>query len=1114
MLHLIFGRAGSGKTEYARALLAEKVRSGEGSIYFLVPEQYSFESEKALQRELKEKSLGVEVLSFTRLADRVQREYGGMAGRRLNESGRVLLMSQALARVADSLELYRRQTENGEFISLMLHMAQECKMCGVEPAKLLTVAQTMADGTLKSKTQEIGAVLTEYEALVSKSFLDPLDDLTRLKNQLAAHPFFAGAFVAVDSFKGFTAQEFSVLELVIAQSADCVVMLCTDSLDDPEHGAGLFSGVKKTARRLIELARRHHVAVAPPVTLNPGARFQTENLAAAERLLFRSGKPDVQRPDGSISLASALNPYEESQWIARTVLRMVQSGEYRCRDFAVIVRREEDYAGILDEMLRRYGIPYFMDMPRPVDDSPLMAFVISALECVCGGMEGDSLFRCLKTGLWGLSAEEIASLENYAFVWNVNRGGWLEEWKNPPDGFANTLSEEDRQRLENLNALREKICTPLLALRNGLREATGKTAAEAIYAFLQQAEAQQHLAQAALQLREDGCGELAEDQLRAWDLLMDLLDQLAAVLGEDRLEPARVLRLLQLAVSAAELGHLPQSLDEVTVGGAERMRPAGPRVVFVAGANQGVFPAPPGSSSVFNGEERKQLDALGVTLAQGEEENAVDERFLAYTALCSASEKLFVSWVQASVGGEAMLPGEIVTQLRTCFPQLAVQPCAGDPNSPATVGEAAQTLAAEYFRNTPRRSALQQAFAGHEESRPLLEAMQRASEGVSHEIRDRATARALFGKQMRLSPSRVEKFYQCPFQYFCQYGLGAQPRRQAKIDSLEYGTMIHYVLEQVLRSREEEFGLEKQQLDRQVHRILEDYLNTRLGGREGKTERFLCLYERFQNVAVLLLRVILKELEQSSFVPADFELPIGPPEDENSIPALHLPLPDGGSVEIYGKVDRVDVMEAENETFVRVIDYKTGAKRFALRDVLYGINMQMLIYLLTIWKNGEARYGAQPGGVVPAGVLYMPARTPQIEGVRGENAEDADRRRLSAMCMSGLVLQDSRVLSGMEPDGKGIFIPVRMKTDGTPDARSQVISLARLGRLSQKIEDLVRQMGAQLHNGKIAADPLEKACSWCSFASVCGRREDEPPRELPTLSNQQVFDLLERGEKL
>lgn len=1114
MLHLIFGRAGSGKTEYARALLAEKARFGEGPLYFLVPEQYSFESEKALQRELKAKSLGVEVLSFTRLVDRVQREYGGMAGRRLNESGRVLLMSQALARVADSLELYRRQTENGEFISLMLHMAQECKMCGVQPAQLLTVAQTMADGTLKSKTQEIGTVLTEYEALVGKSFLDPLDDLTRLKNQLAVHPFFVGTSVVVDSFKGFTAQEFSVLELAIAQSADCVITLCTDSLDDPEHGAGLFSGVKKTARRLIELARRHHVAVAPPVTLTPGARFQTENLTAAERMLFRTGKPNPQQPDGSIALASALNPYEESQWIARTILRMVQSGEYRCRDFAVIVRREEDYAGILDEMLHRYGIPYFMDMPRPVDDSPLMAYVLSALECVCGGIEGDSLFRCLKTGLWGFSAEEIAALENYAFVWNVNRGGWLEKWKNPPDGFADSLSEKDQQRLENLNILREKICTPLLALRNGLHEATGKTAAEAIYVFLRQTEAQEHLVQSACQLREDGRGELAEDQLRAWDLLMDLLDQLAAVLAEDRLEPARVLRLLQLSVSAAELGHLPQSLDEVTVGGAERMRPAGPRVVFVAGANQGVFPAPPGSGSVFNGEERKQLDALGVTLAQGDEEDAVDERFLAYTALCCASEKLFVSWVQATVGGEAMLPGEIVTQLRMHFPQLTTQSCAADPDFPATAGEAAQTLAAEYYRNTPRRSALQQALAGHDESKPLLSAMQRASEGVSQEIEDRATAQALFGKQLRLSPSRVEKFYQCPFQYFCQYGLGAQPRRQAKIDSLEYGTMIHYVLEQVLRSREKNFGSAEQRLDRQVHDILENYLNTRLGGREGKTERFLCLYERFEGVAVLLLRAILAELEQSCFVPADFELPIGPSEDGGSIPALHLSLPDGGSVEVYGKVDRVDVMETEKETFVRVIDYKTGTKKFALRDVLYGINMQMLIYLLTIWKNGGDRYGAQPGGVVPAGVLYMPARSPQIDGIRGENAAEADRRRLSAMCMSGIVLENSRVLGGMEPDGKGIFIPVRMKTDGTPDARSQVISLARLGKLSRKIENLVRQMGTQLHGGKVEADPVEKACGWCSFASVCGRREDEPPRELPTLSNQQVFDLLEHEEEL
>ena len=253
-------------------------------------------------------------------------------------------------------------------------------------------------------------------------------------------------------------------------------------------------------------------------------------------------------------------------------------------------------------------------------------------------MEGDSLFRCLKTGLFGFSAEEIAALENYTFVWGIDRAGWLEEWKNLPDGFADSLSEEDQQRLAELNTLRKRICVPFSALRTALHDATGKTAATAICTFLEQTDARGHLAETAEQLRQEATGgkrekQLADDQLRVWDLLMELLDQLAAVLGDDPLEPQRVLGLLRLAVSAAELGHLPQSLDEVTVGGAERMRPAGPRAVFVAGANQGVFPAPPGGGSVFNEEERRQLDAMGITLAQSEDEDAVDERFLAYTAM-------------------------------------------------------------------------------------------------------------------------------------------------------------------------------------------------------------------------------------------------------------------------------------------------------------------------------------------------------------------------------------------------------------------------------------------------------------------------------------------------
>lgn len=1107
MLHLVLGRAGSGKTEYVRALLRERAADG-GPLYLLVPEQYSFESERALLRAMGPSCRGVEVLSFTRLADRIQREYGGMAGRRLTESGRVLLMGQALRHVADGLELYRRQAENGDFVALMLQMAQECKQNGVEPARLLDAARAMEEGPLRRKAEETGLILTEYDALVSQSFLDPLDDLTRLKNQLASHAFFGGSTVVADSFKGFTAQEFEVLEAVIRQADDCVVTLCADRLDDPEHGMGLFSGVRKTARRLIELARRNSVPVASPVVLGPGKRFVSANLRALEGGVFRAGPPAAAEADGSVVLSRAANAYEEAAWIARTIVELVRGGEYRCRDFAVVTRRVEDAAGILDETLRRYGIPCFMDMPRRVDDSPLIAYALSAVETAAGGLEGDSLFRCLKTGLFGLSAEEIAALENYTFIWSIDRDGWLSEWKNHPDGFSDEMTDEDAERLRGLNALRVRVCDPLSSLGGALREGTGKTAATAIFRFLEQTDAAGRLTAMAEQLRADGRAQIADDQPRVWELLMELLDQLAAVLGGERLDGPRVLQLLQLAVSAAELGKLPQSLDEVSVGGAERMRPAGPRVVFVAGANQGVFPAPPGGRSVFSDAERDRLAAFGVELSQTPGEDAVEERFLAYTALCCASERLMVSWNESTVSGESLLPGEIVLQVRRCLPALETARCAADPDRPADAEEAARTLAAEYYRNTPRRAALLQAFSEREEYAPLLQALRRAAAGVSTEFEDAETAMQLFGKRLRLSPSRVESYYQCPFEYFCRYGLGASPRRQAKIDSLEYGTMIHYVLEQVLRARGGPDAEDLPTLGAQVHRILEEYLSVRLGGREDKSERFLRLFERFESVAVLLLQAILTELEQSAFVPADLELPIGPEDGEDGIPSLVLPLPDGGSIEVFGKVDRVDVMETDRGVYVRVIDYKTGGKRFALRDVLYGVNMQMLIYLLTIWKNGGERYGE----VTPAGVLYMPARSPRIDGARGEAMTDTLQRRLAAMCMSGIVLDDGDAIGGMEPSRRGVFIPVRCKADGTPDARSQVISLARLGRLSRHVESLLRQMGGQLHQGRLPALPKEKACGWCSFQSVCGHGEDDPVFEIPPLCNREVFEWLDRVE--
>lgn len=1103
MLHLIFGRAGSGKTEYARQLVCEQISTG-GSVFIMVPEQNSFECERDMLHRLGAKNARrAEVLSFTRLNDRVGREYGGFAGRRLTDTGRTLFMSLALAQTADRLELYRRAAENSEFIDLLLGLSAACKMGAVSPEQMTTVLGSES-GTLSVKMQELGLILGVYDSLVAQRFSDPQDDLTRLAEQLRTQGFFQGKTVVLDAFKGFTAQQFEVLESVIAQSADCWITLCTDQLNDPEQGMGLFSNVRRTARRLIDCARRHGVSVAAPVTLSPGGRFRGNALAAMEAHLFRcDGKTEVAA-DTSLVVAHAANKYEEAGWIAAEIHRMVRKEGRRYRDFTVIVRREEDYDGILDRALKRAGIPFFMDVPADVTGTVLMAYVLSALEAANSRMDSDAVFRCLKTGLFGLDTEQLAELENYVFLWGIDKEAWLSPWKGNPQGFSDTYTEEDARLLERLNAMRAQIVPPLEALMKSTRFGTGEEMAAAVYRFLCDTHAADHLTGAADALRDDGEAGSAEEQLRLWKLLMDILDQTALVLRE-ALDGKRYARLLEMAIRSAKLGELPQSLDEVTVGGADRTRPAAPKIVFLAGAVQGVFPGAVSSGGLFTETERRILSDRGVEIVRGAEEQAVEERFLAYTAACSPSERLIISSYGTTGTGEGALPSELVSEVKRICPKVRVVSCNRKNKLPETVAEAFDRMAAGYGTPKILQSTLQSVFQTQEQWTPAMRAVERAANPKDFRFESEEIAKRLFGERMRISPSRVENYYQCPFQYFCRYGMNAKERRPARIDALEYGTMIHYLLENMLMTKrnnpDEEWTT--QGLKKWIHQLMIQYLQERLGGSEGKSQRFLALYERFEEVALRLMEYIRMEMEQSAFQPAAFELEIG---TDGPVQPVHIPLPDGGRIEIVGKIDRVDLMEEDGKAYIRVLDYKTGKKKFALNDLLYGINMQMLIYLMILNENGFGDH-EEP---VPAGVLYLPARSPKINAAHTDTAESLTAEALTEMRMSGIVLHDQRVLEGMEAEGQGFFIPVRRKRDGTPDTRAMLYTMEQFGVIAQHMKRLIGEMGAHLHAGEVPAMPTGKICTYCSFASVCGREKKDPAREVPSLGLNETLERMTR----
>ena len=1009
------------------------------------------------------------------------------------------------------MDIYFKHRESPALAAKLLDLVAECRQCAVTPAELQAAADKLPDSVLRRKSRELALILDLYDTLVARSFIDDQDDLTRLNDTLLDHPFFHGRIVAIDAFKSFTVQEQRILSRILAQAQEVYLTLCTDTLADTQSGMGLFSPVQRTARRVISLAKQQNVPVAAPVILAEQRRFRSKALGYLEQTVFHPEAGPFPDETEDLFLCTAQDKAAQCDFVARTAKRLIREEGLRCRDMAIIARDADAYREEMTAALRRYGVPAFEDSRQPIDSQPLIAFVRAGMEAA-QSFGTEPVLRYLKTGLTDFALEEISELENYMIEWNISGSRLLSAFTQHPEGYGNVFQEQDRQKLACLNGLRERATQPLVHLRDACQGVDGAQIAHAAYAFLEETNAAKHLRAFAQSLSSAGEEALALEQGRIWDLLMALLSQCAIALEGHPMPLSRFAQLFDAVLSSQEIGTIPQGLDEIPLGSADRMRASSPRIVFLLGANEGEFPRTPASSGVFSDAERRRLIELGLEMTDPYDQQAVEERLLAYQSLSAARERLYVCHTRSNGEGGSQTGSVIVSELNRLFPHC-IRFDADEEDALARVeGESPAFLltASRWGKSDPLSAALKRYFASRPDYAGRLAGVGRAACHTPARFENPENSRRLFGDQLYLSASRVEVYHKCRFQYFCRYGLNARPRKIAKLDPLSSGTVVHDVLERLLREHSpralHEMGPKKRA--EEIEALLLSYLEEKMGGAQEKPKRFSYQFARLSVVLEEVVGRLCAEFLHSSFEPIDFELRI---DKDGLVAPYSLPLPDGGTLQIKGSIDRVDRMERDGKAYLRVVDYKSGGKEFLLSDVLNGLNMQMLIYLMCLWQNGAQRYGE----VVPAGILYMPVKsTPATLGRNATQAE-IDKARAKACRMSGMVLDHSLVIDGMEDDGKGIFIPVRREKDG--GVKGTLINLTQLSRLQKKMDGILTEMGESLHRGEIGAVPsfgagYDRVCDWCDYKSVCGYEPGAPVRPIEKLTHAQSLERLEKEE--
>ncbi len=1108
MLNLVFGRSKSGKTTFIDTKVCDLARNGENRILVIVPDQVTFETEKAFLDLLGARlSQNVLVLGFSRMCDYVFEATGALRKTPADDQTKALLMSIALEEVKDRLTLYSDKALNPELSKLFLSARKELSLSGSDFESIIN-STCEANDLTTSKLSDIHLAGEAMDALLTQSFEDPDAELSIIADILRKRRIFDGYYIFIDSYLSFTAPEVEVVSALMQQCLEMYVTLSYDGISSD----GLFSTSHDTAVKLKRMAESENLKVSEPVYCNYGGFYAYDDLSHLEQNIFMPDRCLYEHKSDNITMYRAKDRYDEIDFVAREIRRLIIDYGYRFSEIAVVGRNLKPYSSTIQSVFDKYEISYFADKPHEITSKPVVKLISACFNCIIGGFDKDDVLSLLKTGLTSVSDNDITIFENYIYTWQLNHSSLCKDFTANPRGFADEFTFEDIEMLHRAESVRKLIVPNLLKFKYEYSEKTAAEICKGLYDLLILFGTDKKLLELADKLEVWEEVSYSSEQIRLWEILINTLDRTAEVIGDRSLSLKRFYDLFMLQLSLTDISFIPKAVDQVTVGDIERLRLGGRRCVFVVGAVEGEFPNTNASSGLFTASERNELSRLNILDGVDDEQNANRELYLCYYALTSASDKLFVSFPASELSGEVISPSVIISELDSIFPECNHRSRVTENTSDFLWSKkSSYDYYAERAKSIdPVTHALRDYFANNDLFKDKLLSLENVMNSkTKFNIKDSNIAERLFGKEIYLSASKIERYHLCRFSYFCQYGLKANERRKASIDALEYGSFVHYIMEKFLSSysKPEFLGLSDEEIVSTISEVSEAYADLHFGGLASKSARFNYLFNGVKDAAYTLIKHLIAELAQSDFTPVDYELDIG-----KDISAYRLELTDDLSVTVTGKVDRADILIRDGNTYIRIVDYKTGTKIFNLSDVIYGLNLQMLLYLSVIKNKGEEHYGTK---VIPAGVLYMPSFVPTLEMAIDATGDEILAERNKKLRMNGILLNDESVLASMDKELKGMYIPVSMGAKGLKGT-DNLATLEEFGAVFAHIDKLIAKMAVELSNGDIDASPAlgsYDACQYCSYSSVCIGRDVEKIKSVYKLDREEILKELGINKK-
>ena len=921
--------------------------------FLLVPERQKSDLERAYLEEPGANGLMMaEILSFSRLAQRVFAEAGGAEAKTLSRAGKAMLIQRLLLKHEGEFRRFQRLAERPAFASEIAEVMGDFYRYDIS-ADALNAAATVADSSVREITQD---KLADFAQL--KDFLEAAFDQMELQDRDSnldracaiienptAYPrldFLASAHIFIYGFgseRQLTVQERRIISALSQRVRALTVFVLSDQ---PGSRTLPFEIGRQS---LLEIMENY-----------PGAKFT--QLKGAE----------TQEARIKLVLADSIN--DEVNYVAGDIRALLFDGKYRRRDIAVGLCEAEHTPAELEAAFNEYDIAAYMDTGRNLSQSSCLRALAQILELSLDKFSFAAAMQYLRCGLTGLSETEIDAFENVCLSAGINNAANLKKFC--------TLEDRQVSRYEKLSDDRQiafavrKVCAHLSEIftfgaemrqertaRSKLDHLTKTLLGDGNRIFNAQT-FQERVEEEKELLLQNGHEQEALNLVAAWNALVDLVAEARLVFQDERVSQKHFTQLFMSGLEGLSLSSIPLGIDRVRVGTVTQIVDYPAKVFYILGADSDNFPPRGPSEGFLRDEEREwlsrhseaklpqRLDNLAVTqalLTYRLEHQAESLRISAATKSDDELSLQVQSWKNSANTECVLLDEELQADARWNILKYARRGLETSQDKHRhTLWRNAVRLIEKRSGSEAKRDMLKINFI-HQPGRFVLE-------NQSYDIL----------RPQQVSISALQRYNRCPFQYFIDYGLNLQERDIAKDNPREQGSFVHRLLELALLDLQAQLAGAKA-ADRS--RILEEWRGqidvAYLRGYYdqvvqeagffvyGRPEMSGMIGERMMQHAVNTLLFSTSSLDDGNrFYPYALEWKF-PQENDPDPFALNV---DGEKVLLRGLIDRVD-LEPHRQKY-RLYDFKRSERsnKINLVGLIDGTDIQLPIYR-KVWQHAH-----------------------------------------------------------------------------------------------------------------------------------------------------------------